>query len=306
MKRVAVASILLLAGCTLPQRATPVVDSAAWMTAEAKTSDLLYVSDYKTNDVYAYSYPQGKLRGVLRGILRNVVLPAGLCSNAAGDVFVPDSANSTVLVYAHGGSRLLRTLDDREALPYTCAVDPTTGDLAVVNLETFNGAGNVAVYRRARGEPTTYDYGFVYKYYFAAYDDAGNLFVDAAENVPSQPFVLLELPKGSSSLAAISLAQRINIPAGVAWDGKHVAIGDSQGSVIYRFTISGSAGTKVGKTVLRHGRYIAQFFIDGASVVAANYRGASIGFWRYPHSGVPTKTIGGLGEPFGVTLSKAP
>ncbi len=117
--------------------------------------------------------------------------------------------------------------------------------------------------------------------------------------------MLLELAKGSSLLAAIALSQSVSIAAGVAWDGKHVAIGDSKNSVIYRFAISGSAGTEVGKTVLRHGRYITQFFIDGASVVAANYRSASVGFWRYPQSGAPAKTIGGLGEPFGVTLSAA-
>jgi DNA-binding beta-propeller fold protein YncE len=285
----------------VPQPATlPVAPSAA---ASVHSTSLLYVSDYETNDVYAYAYPGGKLRLTLRGVLKNAVLPAGLCADERGDVFVPDSSNSTVLVYAHGSTKPLRTLSDRGGLPYGCAVDPTTGDLAVTNLETFTGAGNVAVYRRSKGVPQTYSYGFVYKYYFCAYDDSGDLFVAASENLPSEPFVLLELPRGSGALSSIALTRSIAIAGGVAWDGEYLAIADSQSSVIYRFAISGSAGTEVGKTVLRHGRFVTQFFIDGGRVVGADYRGASVGFWRYPGGGAPEKTIGGLGEPFGVTLS---
>jgi hypothetical protein len=43
----------------------------------------------------------------------------------------------------------------------------------------------------------------------------------------------------------------------------------------------------------------------GSAVVGANFHGASVAFWNYPSGGTPAKTIGGLGEPFGLALSKA-
>ena len=316
--RLAGAAAVLLAGCgglQMPPAKQPAATGAvdavrtqragSWMASGAGKLDLLYVSDYERKDVYAYSYPAGKLSGVLKGILAHFVLPTGPCADAAGDVFIPDSANSTVLVYAHGSTKLLRTLLDLNELPYSCAVDPMTGDLAVVNLESASGAGGVSIYRHARGQPKTYSFGSLYKYYFGGYDDAGNLFVDAGYSVPSEPFAFVELPRGSSSLKLVTLNQSFNVPGGVGWDGKHVVVGDSKISTLYRFAISASVGTKVGSPRLRQGRFVTQFLFAGGDVIAANFKGASAMSWKYPGGGAPAKIIKGFGEPFGVALSKA-
>ena len=312
---IAAAAIALLAGCaawqpTLPP-AQPATHSAAtpragsWMAPGAKKLDLLYVSDYETNDVYAYSYPAGKLSGVLRGVLRDAVMPAGLCADRAGDVFIPNSSNSTVLEYAHGGTKLVATLTDRNRLPYSCAVDPASGDLAVTNLVSASGAGDVAVYARARGTPKRYVYGFVYKYYFGAYDDRGNLFVSASDDVPSEPFALLELAKGAKALTGLTLDRGVAVPGGVAWDGKHVTLADPSASKIYRVAIEGSSVTTLGTTVLRRTRSLAQYAIANGRLAAASFRGANVALWRYPAGGAPLQTLGDLGEPFGVTFSFA-
>ena len=279
--------------------------SGSWMAPGAKKLDLLYVSDYQTNNVYAFSYPQGKLSGKLAGILKNFVLPTGLCSDDAGNVFVPDSANSTVLEYAHGSTKRSNTLVDVNELPYSCAVDGTTGNLAVVNFESAGGAGGVSIYKHARGFPKTYQYGFIYKWYFGVYDPAGNLFVDAGYDVPSEPLALVELRKDGKSFETITLDQTFGAAGGIAWDGADLALGDSKSSIIYRFAISGSGGTKVGSTRLGHARALAQFFIKKSSVVAANFYGRRVAFWKLPVGGAPTKAIRGFGEPFGVTLSRA-
>ena len=306
---------LLAAGCSRAQGLLPAtpdaIDSAAaarvrsWMAPDAGKLDLLYVSDYVTNDVDAYSFPQGKLSGVLRGVLKDFVSPNGLCTDKSGDVFIPDSSNSTILEYAHGSTHLARTLTDREAIPFSCAVDPSSGDLAVVNIVSAHGPGNVAIYVHARGRPTLYDFGSVFLWYFAAYDERGDLFIDAADDVPSEPIAFLELARGSSGLAEIDLDQTIHAPGGVGWDGKHVTVADSDASVIYRFSIAGTAGVRVGTTALRRGHYVTQYVISGNDVIGANYRGASVAFWKYPAGGTPVKTIGGFGEPFGITLSPA-
>ena len=119
---------LLAAGCSRAQGPLPATPDAiepaaaarvrSWMAPDAGKLDLLYVSDYVTNDVDAYSFPQGKLSGVLRGVLKGFVSPSGLCTDKSGDVFIPDSSNSTILEYAHGSTHLVRTLTDRDAIPY--------------------------------------------------------------------------------------------------------------------------------------------------------------------------------------------
>jgi hypothetical protein len=275
------------------------------MAPDAKSLDLLYVSDYETNDVYAYSYPAGKLRGVLAGVLANFVLPSGLCADGAGDVFVPDSYDASVLEYAHGSTRLVAKLLDPNELPYSCAVDPTSGDLAVVDLESDSGGGGISIYAHARGRPKELGYGFVYFYYFAAYDATGDLFVDASYDVPSEPFAFLEVPKGSKNLMSLTLDQSVGVAGGVSWDRKDVLVGDSRAGVIYRFAIDGSVGRKVGSTRLRDARDPTQFLVAGNDLVAANFAGAGVSFWKYPAGGAPLANISGLGEPFGVTLSRA-
>jgi DNA-binding beta-propeller fold protein YncE len=277
---------------------------ASWMAANAKDGDLVYVSDYETNDIYAFSYPQGKLRGVLAGVLEDFVLPTALCTDAAGDLFVPDSGNASVLVYAHGSTKPMRTLADPGELPYSCAIDPTSGDLAVVDYESGSGAGGVAIYRRARGLPKTYHYGFLFKWYFAGYDAAGDLFADAVYDLPSQGVALVELPKGSHTFETISLTQTISEPGAVVWDGKNLVVGDGA-STIYRFVIAGSVGNEVGSTQLARARAVAQFFIDSSHLAGANFHGARVCFWRYPAGGTPEKTLTGFGEPFGIALSRA-
>ncbi|MBV8531583.1 MAG: hypothetical protein JO104_09715 [Candidatus Eremiobacteraeota bacterium] len=308
----------LLAACTgglqppavTPARAAVFAGASSardrsWMAPGAKNLDLLYVSDYMSNDVDAYSYPQGKLSGVLRGVLRQFVLPVGLCADASGNIFIPDNSNSTVLEYPHGSTRIEKTLGDPGELPYSCAVDPVTGNLGVVDFESVGGPGGVSIYARARGLPQNYTYGFKYKYYFDAYDDRGNLFVDATDDVPSGPFAFLELSRGGRAFVPITLEKSIRTPGGVGWDGKHVAVGNSRASVIYEFDLKGGVGTMAGATRLGRGRAVSQFLIAGRYVIGANFAGASVMAWRYPAGGAPARKIGGLGQPFGVALSKA-
>ncbi|HEY2555010.1 MAG TPA: hypothetical protein VGI15_07155 [Candidatus Cybelea sp.] len=49
-----------------------------------------------------------------------------------------------------------------------------------------------------------------------------------------------------------------------------------------------------------------QFWIAGASLIGPNEgNGGTVGYWRYPAGGNPSKTIDGLTYPFGVTVSTA-
>lgn len=152
-----VAGVLLLSACSgngtgSTQRANPAMPggpSAAgthersWMANDADTLDLLYVSSAKDGGVYAYSYPQGALKGWL--LDRRA---GGLCSDRDGDVFVPEGGQ--ILEYNHGGTQPLAVLHNPlGGAPQFCAVDPSTGNLALS--AGTPGKSGIAIYTNAQG-----------------------------------------------------------------------------------------------------------------------------------------------------------
>jgi hypothetical protein len=273
----------------------------SWMAPDAKRKKtrLLYVSDDGTNDVYVYSYPQGTLEGTLTGFS----FPEGECADKKGDVFIANSDAQTILEYAHGGTTPIQTLSDAGYFPVGCSVDPTTGNLAVANTynTTFTGGG-IAIYQKATGEPTIYTDTELNFPHLCGYDARGNLYADGFNSAFS--FAFAEIPKGSSGFTAITLNQSIGFPGQVQWDGKYVAVGDDDASTIYQFTIGGTSGTKAGSTPLNGARDMAQFWIAGTKVIGPDTLDADVGFWNYPTGGSEIKTISGLSQPVGATVSK--
>jgi hypothetical protein len=143
---------------------------------------------------------------------------------------------------------------------------------------------------------------------YCAYDPQGNLFLDGYST--SDAFILVELPKGSSTFTTITLDQVIHSPGSVQWNGKYLAIEDagaslSSAAVIYRFAINGSSGHKVSATALSNSEGAAQFLIHGSTAIGPlSYHSAQgIGFWRFPTGGAPVRTISTYYYPTGEALS---
>jgi hypothetical protein len=276
---------------------------ASWMEPGSKKQSLLYLSDGGADEVRVYTFPGHKRAGALT----QVQDPAGVCSDAAGDVWVVNSASFTIAEYAHGATKSEATLSDTgSGNPLGCSVDPTTGNLAVTNLGTASGGGNLSIYTGAKGSAQKFQDSNLMYFYFCAYDDEGNLFVDGLNS--SYGFVLAELPSGSGKLQPISLNGTIDFPGGVAWDGSYVAVGDQyyQGehtSAIYQVSVSGSAGTVEGTTTLSDTCDVLQFAIRTKTVVAPDDCSTSARYYDYPAGGSPTKTVSGLTYPVAATLS---
>jgi hypothetical protein len=84
-----------------------------------------------------------------------------------------------------------------------CAVDPTSGDLAVANAEELSIRGSLAVYRRARGKARIYT-GPLQGYVTCAYDNSGNLLAtDGQENSSYMGSGFAWLARGSHKLATL-------------------------------------------------------------------------------------------------------
>ena len=76
------------------------MDPAYGVKGAKKKSELLYVGDDSTNDVFVYDYKSGAQVGQLTGFDG----PYGMCVDAKGDVYVANFDNGTTTEYAHGGT----------------------------------------------------------------------------------------------------------------------------------------------------------------------------------------------------------
>jgi len=294
-------SVAIIAGCgggapyTAPAAAAARVvlqTARSWILPEAKSADLLYVSNYKNGTVGVYSYPGGTLVGTLAGLK----MPQGECADASGDVFI--TTKRRILEYAHGGTEPIATLTDSVYFPLACSVDPSTGNLAVSNLDSRKrgGAGSIAIYRNAQGKPQNYE-GLQY-YISCAYDDNGNLFADGEANSDE---ILTELPKSGATFKTIRF--RLYGLGDIQWDGKYLAneIGETGSSSISRLHISDFRARVAGTTTLdRAGN---AFIIDRMRVILAVSGG--VDFFEYPSGKGPTKMIGDANGANGVVISDA-
>lgn len=309
------AAAALLAGCggsqppiaapgTMPQSgaiAQHADRSGSWMLPEAKSADLLYVAT--GDNVYVLSYPHGKLVGNL-GIVGN-----NLCSDKQGDVFIP-SGDYEVLEYAHGGTSPIQTLHSGD-IPLGCAVDPTTGNLAVTN--EASGAGEVAIFPNAKGTSTWYRDPDIYTYGLCGYDNKGNLFVDGN----GTGNYVAELPNGSSTFRNHALNGSFDVFGSIQWDGKHITLSNPTTAQVYRLKFANLSFKVVGTTQINgwqnsdsgHWPYI-QTWLKGSSFIAQSSSLAELGLWRYPQGGNANRVIGpfknGDVNIYGVTVSVAP
>lgn len=293
-------------GTTAGQEAVSARDrehARSWMLPEAKSEDLLYVNNVYT--ITVYSYPTGKLVGTLSDFYK----PFGNCTDSSGDVYITDSSFGKTYVYAHGGTKPIRTLKNPNHQPYGCAVDPITGNVAVTNYSTGSDrTGDVAIYRKGKGQPRSYSvYGFYY-YYYAGYDTKGDLFVDGTGEY-GEDFLFAELPKGAAAFKQILVDNYVAFPGGVQWDGTYLAVGDPSTDDIYEYAIDQYKGKLEATTPLSGAGTIGQFAIDGSSVVVPNQfivgTGSNVLYYPYPAGGTSNQAItNGVFYPFAVAISR--
>jgi hypothetical protein len=285
----------------------------SWMLPEATSDDLLYSG---RDPVYVFSYPSGKSVGNLD--------PGGptdgLCSDEKGNVFLTSQTGSSLTEYAHGGSQPIGGLiiPNGGGGVFACAVDPMTGDLAATfecsDMSKCASTLEIAVFPNATGTPTEYGGSNLPQFLYCGYDDAGNLFADGL--AVGGGGILAELPEGSSKLTNISLSKRIKKVGQIHWDGTYMTIQDRLRASIYRLMISGSAAKVVGTVKFEEAGLAQQSWIQGGSIVIPHRRSVkattTLGFWKYPAGGTPTKMIskkswghGSLGAFTGTTVSLA-
>jgi hypothetical protein len=160
-----------------PAGSNDVVAIRATRINPAKGTKTVFISDAYADHVYLFSYPKFKYLGAAHQPPEGFSEPQGLCSDRDGDVYVANTANSTIDEYAGDGT-FLRSLKDAKKYPLFCAVDPKTNTLAVRNIiSTSGGPGGVVLYANASGTPQPFsDPNFSQINSLVYYGETGKLF----------------------------------------------------------------------------------------------------------------------------------
>lgn len=321
-------AVALLAGCGGSQppiavpsamqqagdRAPHTDRSASWMLPEANNVDLLYVGNLDAG-VTVYTYPQGKLVGNLKGFNE----PRGLCVDKAGNVFITDFNGGKIVEYAHGGTKPIATLRD-DGSPYGCAIDPTTGNLAVTNgCDGPSGScfpdGTVLIYAHAKGKAEILnDPEIPPAMTYCTYDKHGDLFVDSYGELYQIGFA--ELPAGSKKFTTITLKlpKRAEAAGGLQWVGRYLVVGFTDGNVVGDYSVKGRTATRVRAIFLKgveRGYGANQFWVDGSTLVApitptVKHADGVVEFFPYPRGGKPFKAFTtSLNFPWAAAVSPA-
>ena len=302
----------MLAGCggsQPPNGAPGAIPQASNLATHAKNSspgELLYASEIEGSDVVVFSYPQGGLVQTLTGF---AAPPYSICSDGAGDVFIPTTNLSSpgyIYEFAHGGTQPIETLTDPgPGWAQSCSVDPVTGSLAVANVD------DVAVYPQGHGTPAVYEASDVGAW-DCAYDSSGDLFVDGH----SYDDKIAELPVGGTSFSDIALSEPTGTRHLQWWKKRLVLFAGNDGRdpyQIFQVRISGSNGIVSGpigldgKSKHRPGTAL-EFALSGSTIIMPDGPGDSmLNLWHYPKGGKPYKVLDSRPRDYdfyGVTISK--
>jgi hypothetical protein len=304
-------SLIACSGAVAPSPPNEAPDfDASWMAPGAKAaSQLLYVSDLKTFDVYVYSFPSLKLTGKLHGFED----PEGECIDTAGNVWIVDTQGKTIVEFSHGGANPIAKLADPAGNPAGCAVDALSGDLAVTNLYGNSGPGSVIVFRNARGTPHIYSNSQFHSYYYAGYDSKGDLYVSGT--TLKGTYLLGALPHDGTSLSLVKISGgSLYVPGTVAWRGSTLVLGDQrcknrQGSCFYESSVTDKTAHITHVIPLSGSCDVAQAWVGSTQVVGANDaayctpRRSTVDIWRYPAGGKPSSSVTGPGIPVGAAVS---
>lgn len=284
----------------------------SWMAPGAASGDLLYVSDDGSGVVFIYSYNPPAMKFV--GFLSVPGGPGPMCVDKQQNIWilgVRDGASYVATEYAHGGTSPINALMDPAGPPSGCAIDPTTGNLAISSTPLTPGQiPTIAIFHHERGKPTLYKNSSIPGFYdCCTYDHQGNLYGYGTQN-GSGNTTIEELPKGSSSFIGIPLHAEISWLYGMQWVGRYLTIADNNDQEAqideYDFTASGAKRVKAIK--LPGTTLLWQYLIDGNRVIAPSWPfggPGSVGVYDFPSGGKAIRSLE-FSEPVAVVVSRAP
>jgi hypothetical protein len=224
--------------------ATPFVSNEI----DAKGGASIVVSDASDNVVDIFN-SAGKQTAQLTGFSE----PQGLALDTAGNLYVADTNNSRIQVYAAGFKGTPTTINDPGESPVGVAID-SNGNLGVTNiLTTGSGPGSVSFFNKGGTLLATLSSANFAKVLFDAFDDKGNLYIDGTN--ASGAFVAGEVVGGVSgkAITILTTGNSVGYPGGIAISSTHkIALDDQENLTIFTYNapVKGSLGMPIATTPL--------------------------------------------------------
>jgi hypothetical protein len=243
-----------------------------------------------------------------------------------GNVWITNLDSTAVVEFAHGGVTRLKTLHGA-GHSAGCSVDPTTGNLAVANLDL---PAELQIYKKAAGSANVFKSSACDEDMWSpGYGKKGNLYVEGSN---ASIVTVCELEHDGTTLRGpVKLLNfTIGLGGGVMWDGTHLILTDQYYggqtiTAVYQVTEEQSGNLqKAGSTVLKDascdgGVRVPQPFVVGAkntplnqtqgtAIVGGNLQCLSLfNLWHYPAGGGPLSRLQSPPtQPFGESVSIAP
>jgi hypothetical protein len=291
----------------------------SWMLPSAtKTPSLLYVAN-SSGTVTVYSYKNGtdlSLVGTLTGFSQ----PGGICTDKNGNVYVTDYAVRRIDIYAHGADTPTAVIQQKVGFPFACAIDPTTGNLAITEEHPnahYESHATVDIYAPGeyKGQGSIYGgHNTFSEAYFDAYDGKGNLFVDGTPCQASYcyygggPPALFELPKGSTQFLQLSFkGATLKNPTGLDWVSPTLLVTDALSKstpVGYKVFVSGSDATVVA-TLSYSGTDKPYGVAQRASnIIVPDYQSSTVRIYSLSNGSLISSLTDGLNQPFSAVVSQ--
>lgn len=291
----------------------------SWMLPGSQKTPLLYVSNWGNGNVTVYTYLNGG--GLLLvGTLTGFSFPAGLCTDTAGNVWIPDYNTGTIYEYQHGGTKPIEVISHQSGFPYACAVDPATGNLAVAKQHPYGHYRSysvVDIYPKASKKGQPYDpYGGFREVYFVAYDNASNLYADGTPCISDCYYGgggrpgLYELPKGGSEFTQLTLSgATLYKPTAINWVKPTLLLGDqnfqNQGTNgAYKLFVSGSTATVVGTLPFKGTQETYGFWRRAGNVIVPDYNANVLRIYSLSNGSLISTLSTKLSLPFGAAVSQ--
>jgi len=280
----------------------PFVNVAAIEAATKK----IFVSDDSTNVVNIYN-TSGKLLATLTGFSE----PQGLATDAKGNLYVADTENSRILVYAPPYTKTPKTLSDPGQYPAGVSVLNNGQFVAASNIiSTSDGPGSVTVFKNGKAGPTISNSSFA-RVYFLAFDAKGNLFIDGSNSSGGvEVGEIANATKGGKKFVTLTYKNTIEFPGGVeVTTGDKIAIDDQEGFAVYTYDQpkKGSLGSPIATTPLTgSGDPVTYAFTqNNKDLWTADAVDDAANEFAYPKGGSALKTIAVGGEAIGVAVVPA-
>jgi len=243
------------------------------------------ISEIAFNTVSVYGR-NGQLNALLTIGLSE---PQGLATDAAENLYVANTLNSNIFVYAKPYTSSKLTLNDAGQYPSGVAVSQT-GVVGVTNVQSVaGGAGGVRFYAKGSTVPcaTVSDPHWV-RIDFGAFDASGTLFIDGQDSNGNTLVGDVSGGCSATSITTLSVGNAILFPGGVQVQGGKILIDDQLVPAIYTYAppSGGSLGSPTATTMLLTGTDPVTFAMkkSGEGLWAASNIG-QVGGFKYTYPG---------------------